>query len=152
MVSSECILICVSLLRNGNHRNLHGLTNAFPARRTSDRRDRQSCAGPVAISAFADHMVKPRRSFGIGVKGLVIRAKVAGKEQARFANLHLDGSRSENVAGIPQPGREAPRGLRSEEHTSELPSLMRISYAVLRLKKKKHTQNKKRQTSSIMTN
>src|SRR3546814_392337 len=42
---------------------------------------------------------------------LVIRAKVAGKEQARFANLHLDGSRSENVAGIPQPGREAPRGL-----------------------------------------
>src|SRR3546814_3830827 len=73
--------------------------------------DRQILAGPVAISAFADHMVKPRRSFGIGVKGLVIRAKVAGKEQARFANLHLDGSRSENVAGIPQPGREAPRGL-----------------------------------------
>src|SRR3546814_999486 len=27
---------------------------------------------------------------------------------------------------------------RSEEHTSELQSLMRISYAVLRLKKKKH--------------
>src|SRR3546814_18603140 len=56
-------------------------------------------------------MVKPRRSFGIGVKGLVIRAKVAGKEQARFATLHLDGSRSANAAGIPQPGREAPRGL-----------------------------------------
>src|SRR3546814_5220856 len=29
--------------------------------------------------------------------------------------------------------------LRSEEHTSELQSLMRISYAVLCLKKKKHT-------------
>src|SRR3546814_4102537 len=28
---------------------------------------------------------------------------------------------------------------RSEEHTSELPSLMRISYAVFCLKKKKHT-------------
>src|SRR3546814_8963722 len=28
---------------------------------------------------------------------------------------------------------------RSEEHTSELQSLMRISYAVFRLKKKKHT-------------
>src|SRR3546814_3741887 len=71
--------------------------------------DRQILAGPVAISAFADHMVKPRRSFGIGVKGLVIRAKVAGKEQAR----------------------------RSEEHTSELQSLMRTSYAVFCLKKKK---------------
>src|SRR3546814_1440310 len=30
------------------------------------------------------------------------------------------------------------RGLRSEEHTSELQSLMRISYAVFRLKKKKN--------------
>src|SRR3546814_9201265 len=30
------------------------------------------------------------------------------------------------------------RGLRSEEHTSELQSLMRISYAVLCLKKKKY--------------
>src|SRR3546814_5176427 len=30
---------------------------------------------------------------------------------------------------------------RSEEHTSELQSLMRISYAVFCLKKKKHTQN-----------
>src|SRR3546814_6358416 len=31
---------------------------------------------------------------------------------------------------------------RSEEHTSELQSLMRISYAVFCLKKKKNTQNK----------
>src|SRR3546814_9947308 len=31
--------------------------------------------------------------------------------------------------------------LRSEEHTSELQSLMRISYAVFCLKKKTHTQN-----------
>src|SRR3546814_2189711 len=32
------------------------------------------------------------------------------------------------------------RSTRSEEHTSELQSLMRISYAVFCLKKKKHTQ------------
>src|SRR3546814_8385253 len=32
--------------------------------------------------------------------------------------------------------------MRSEEHTSELQSLMRISYAVFCLKKKKHTDNK----------
>src|SRR3546814_9059496 len=31
-------------------------------------------------------------------------------------------------------------GLRSEEHTSELQSLMRISYAVFCLKKKKHNE------------
>src|SRR3546814_10322775 len=34
---------------------------------------------------------------------------------------------------------------RSEEHTSELQSLMRISYAVFCLKKKKNTNKKKRQ-------
>src|SRR3546814_8398283 len=35
--------------------------------------------------------------------------------------------------------RQAAHGLRSEEHTSELQSLMRISYAVFCLKKKKYT-------------
>src|SRR3546814_7089684 len=34
----------------------------------------------------------------------------------------------------------AERGIRSEEHTSELQSLMRISYAVFCLKKKRNTQ------------
>src|SRR3546814_7554846 len=36
-----------------------------------------------------------------------------------------------------RPGRGTPRHRRSEEHTSELQSLMRISYAVFCLKKKK---------------
>src|SRR3546814_2175842 len=35
---------------------------------------------------------------------------------------------------------DAKRGYRSEEHTSELQSLMRISYAVFCLKKKKNQQ------------
>src|SRR3546814_1947594 len=38
-----------------------------------------------------------------------------------------------------QPVREILAQHRSEEHTSELQSLMRISYAVFCLKKKKHT-------------
>src|SRR3546814_9023582 len=38
--------------------------------------------------------------------------------------------------------RERDGGVRSEEHTSELQSLMRISYAVFCLKKKKHTNNR----------
>src|SRR3546814_2436417 len=40
----------------------------------------------------------------------------------------------------------APDGVRSEEHTSELQSLMRISYAVFCLKKKKTTQHKRTYT------
>src|SRR3546814_6671635 len=38
-------------------------------------------------------------------------------------------------------GSSALKSMRSEEHTSELQSLMRISYAVFCLKKKKHTHN-----------
>src|SRR3546814_3842752 len=38
--------------------------------------------------------------------------------------------------------------LRSEEHTSELQSLMRISYAVFCLKKKTHQQHKHRQNKA----
>src|SRR3546814_8070466 len=38
------------------------------------------------------------------------------------------------------PAPTMPTWVRSEEHTSELQSLMRISYAVFCLKKKKHQQ------------
>src|SRR3546814_4016918 len=50
-----------------------------------------------------------------------------------------------SVAWTPDIGSS---GLRSEEHTSELQSLMRISYAVFRLKKKKTYANS---TISIKT-
>src|SRR3546814_1316096 len=40
------------------------------------------------------------------------------------------------VAGSTQPIQQGPGAIRSEEHTSELQSLMRISYAVFCLKKK----------------
>src|SRR3546814_2605448 len=40
---------------------------------------------------------------------------------------------------------------RSEEHTSELQSLMRISYAVFCLKKKKQQKHKKKQTTDQNT-
>src|SRR3546814_7167711 len=45
-----------------------------------------------------------------------------------------------------QPGQHATHSGRSEEHTSELQSLMRISYAVFCLKKKKTKQ----QTTTII--
>src|SRR3546814_9272047 len=43
-----------------------------------------------------------------------------------------------DVVGIFCLARQAGDDLRSEEHTSDLQSLMRISYAVFCLKKKKH--------------
>src|SRR3546814_9205784 len=62
------------------------------------------------------------------------------------------GPGGEPGAGVDGQGRRAHRRLRSEEHTSELQSLMRTSYAVFCLKKKMialhiisavHTRDKK---------
>src|SRR3546814_1312145 len=47
--------------------------------------------------------------------------------------------------------RRQSQARRSEEHTSELQSLMRISYAVFCLKKKKTTNTNKEQTHCKMT-
>src|SRR3546814_5141656 len=48
------------------------------------------------------------------------------------------------IAHLENMSRSLNRRIRSEEHTSELQSLMRISYAVFCLKKKKYQQNRKR--------
>src|SRR3546814_2713408 len=65
-------------------------------------------------------------------------------EQPMFAFAESLAVRSANGEDLPTPFNEHPcvgrRRPRSEEHTSELQSLMRISYAVFCLKKKKNTQ------------
>src|SRR3546814_6528130 len=53
-------------------------------------------------------------------------------------------------AGLAKAINEIPT--RSEEHTSELQSLMRISYAVFCLKKKKNTYTRQKKTRQNATN
>src|SRR3546814_6505617 len=55
--------------------------------------------------------------------------------------LRVGGALAQPVVSI-RSTRRKPRGSRSEEHTSELQSLMRISYAVFCLKKKKQKERK----------
>src|SRR3546814_7158535 len=66
------------------------------------------------------------------------------------AGLHLAGLRPGATLSRTAPGRTPAR--RSEEHTSELQSLMRISYAVFCLKKKKsihiHKSNNHKHTTN----
>src|SRR3546814_7840793 len=68
----------------------------------------------------------------------------AGRHQTRRAG-HAGAGGDEQDGDHVHPGpRDRQAAVRSEEHTSELQSLMRISYAVFCLKKKKttdHTQN-----------
>src|SRR3546814_164900 len=58
------------------------------------------------------------------------------------ANLPIEWAEQERLFGF---------AARSEEHTSELQSLMRISYAVFCLKKKKDTKTKTRQSYTSIT-
>src|SRR3546814_10372422 len=79
-------------------------------------------------------------------------ARLTGGEAGAFGEVHRHPHRL--AAGVVeafepggQPhrntGRRGGRQERSEEHTSELQSLMRISYAVFCLKKKNKKQNNK---------
>src|SRR3546814_8987608 len=71
---------------------------------------------------------------------------VLGQEQVR--HRLADDGRASDHHGV--EAREVGPGARSEEHTSELQSLMRISYAVFCLKKKKlkHQREERQQNSS----
>src|SRR3546814_5856230 len=68
---------------------------------------------------------------------------VAGSETAfadlmnqYAARLGMNNSHFADASGLPDPNHyTTARDLRSEEHTSELQSLMRISYAIFCLKK-----------------
>src|SRR3546814_8779330 len=72
-------------------------------------------------------------SFGILRGSLTWLDRHDGAWWAGFANYDNDGD-----DGLPYGGGSHNR---SEEHTSELQSLMRISYAVFCLKKKNHIYN-----------
>src|SRR3546814_2080423 len=68
---------------------------------------------------------------------LALRVRIHGVRFDRELGLH---QAFDDIDGLPDTGRDkVPKcgDVRSEEHTSELPSLMRISYAVFCLKKKK---------------
>src|SRR3546814_5285791 len=107
----------------GAHRDLHFLTHSSPTRRVSDL-SRIANWDIRILDTIADNA-----SSGLFVLGAVPR-KLDGLD-LRACGMVME-CRGEPVsvgAGVACLGR-------SEEHTSELQSLMRISYAVLCLKKK----------------
>src|SRR3546814_7620696 len=95
-----------------------------------------------------DHRDEPERIDGlvepvIGVeagleceRGSGQQRDQGGGERGKRTDTH--GRQRLRLAAAPAASR-ASRSRRSEEHTSELQSLMRISYAVFCLKKKKET-------------
>src|SRR3546814_6377969 len=113
----------------------------------SSRRRHTRCALVTGVQTCALPI------FAAGVKPVgVLRPALRGR--GRCAVLRACGQRrQEQRGGTGQEKRTgetkgSPRGrighspIRSEEHTSELQSQMRISYAVFCLKKKKYNQQK----------
>src|SRR3546814_2215097 len=105
------------------------------------------CSSDLSISA--DHRLEDREGGAQTPQRhphLVQRARVPASEQQRLIQPKLPhaalGDMPERISRR-HPGGELHQlsldhRRRSEEHTSELQSLMRISYAVFCLKKKKH--------------
>src|SRR3546814_8049234 len=102
------------------------------------------------------------RSKGGGHERVIRPGRAAGAERSReggrTAVLQKAGGcasrRASGLQRLRQPPAQLPqRGGRSEEHTSELQSLMRISYAVFCLKKKneEHTYKTKKQNRQYET-
>src|SRR3546814_6260191 len=82
-------------------------------------------------STRTTHSFPTRRSSDLGPE--------AGGTAANHQDVALSGHRG--GARRQGDGRRLAGPERSEEHTSELQSLMRISYSVFRLKKTTHTNN-----------
>src|SRR3546814_7308691 len=89
-------------------------------------------AGIVAIEAHRRHVdeLPRKKELVLGERGAVRRDRGVESDTVETDDVHI--AFDDEEAPLGARGR-----CRSEEHTSELQSLMRISYAVFCLKKKK---------------
>src|SRR3546814_7807185 len=115
------------------------MPHSFPTRRSSEFQVVGADRGQDAAVA-AD-----RRAHGIADVGVVHSIISSGRPVSSRTSSRLTPSTSSITRAPSGPSANTPTSVytrdtqRSEEHTSELQSLMRISYAVFCLKKKKTT-------------
>src|SRR3546814_1848150 len=109
------------------------MTHSFPTPRSSDLRIFRSTKSRWSPQEAIVH--PPRPLFPM------------------FHRTHWRIAKISRPSKRPDSQRKVPLTVRSEEHTSELQSLMRISYAVFCLKKKKtqvnHTQHTQKRPQTI---
>src|SRR3546814_7739258 len=117
---------------SGDHRDLHLLTPPFPPRRSSDL-GRLLCRRRSRLHYRAGSQRK-RRVVDLESCALLPRRKCARSIGSPPTVTAFPASRLWKAPGATSP-------IRSEEHTYELQSLMRISYAVFCLKKQNTTTN-----------
>src|SRR3546814_4761912 len=101
---------------------------------------------PPPISLLSDPSLRsPKALRGAGVSALLRRCCVPRRWQ-EISEIRTDPDRKERLVAALSDQNSLRR---SEEHTSELQSLMRISYAVFCLKKKKRITHKRNKRENI---
>src|SRR3546814_2519875 len=95
--------------------------------------------GALKLMVIEEHPGTVFRALWAALAGRLGRSKLAGIHVERGDEIRIEGDRSSVI--LDGELFETSEG-RSEEHTSELQSLMRISYAVFCLKKKKKIERK----------
>src|SRR3546814_8851628 len=115
----------------------------------SSRRRHTRCALVTGVQTCALPISRSSKIPCASSKNATSFRSPANSSASTVRNASSPWSGSSTVSAICSPdGRfrrasTSPRYSRSEEHTSELQSLMRISYAVFCLKKKKQQKNEK---------
>src|SRR3546814_3082411 len=108
----------------------------------------QTVALSLSKGAYPRSALRQAQGYGVGCKlfraceARGLACKRGGHEHPR-QDLHLVGRRDRRHAAEQLAPRPASGRGRSEEHTSELQSLMRISYAVFCLKTTKDREKKR---------
>src|SRR3546814_6221823 len=121
------------------------IEDAFVAQ---DQRDQQAAEAAVAVAEGVDGFELHVRERGLDQRRRVVgRCMQEGLERGQciiqgFGRRRHEMGERRGRAADPDLGLAELARLRSEEHTSELQSLMRISYAVFCLKKKKKDNTK----------
>src|SRR3546814_3990423 len=105
------------------------MTHSFPTRRSSDLEGYFRLSKLIGFTGGG--------SLGKREEGKILREHAL----TLLGQLHRDHPERDDISLSLGRILAAAAGERSEEHTSELQSLMRISYAVFCLKKKKHNNH-----------
>src|SRR3546814_9427791 len=133
----------------GDHRDLHLRTHACPPRRSAVLREVRAGAADypeierdeVIVDAAAALLIRDPGRFDVIVTTNMFGDILSDESSELTGSLGLGGSINAGddiCVAQAQHGSAPDIAGRSEEHTSELQSLMRISYAVFCMKKKKN--------------
>src|SRR3546814_5723852 len=95
--------------------------------------------GARPVRALAEHLAERAPAALAVEQAEQVTGDVLEEDSPRQLAFHVRPQRAQQLAARAQLPAEPGRVERSEEHTSELRSLMRISYAVFCLKKKTNT-------------